>query len=158
MERNPHNFDDFSEDFDPRFSANENHSDDATDPAAGEPTEVGPDADRGPEWFDPRWLRANGASQTEDGDILQTGTPILVMVGAPADAASPGEEMDAALRVFGMLAWQRNRPARAGTLLEQMLRAESARRDWLQKNPFAVFWAATARTGPRRRRTSPRRI
>lgn len=154
MKHNSDNFDpDFRPDFDPERDDDRNpESDAAPDAAGGELA-----ADLGPEMFDPRWLRANGASQSEDGDILQTGTPILVMVGAPADAASPGEEMDAALRVFGMLAWPRARPSRAGTLLEQMLRAENARRDWLQKNPFAVFWAATARTGPRRRRTSPRR-
>lgn len=114
-------------------------------------------ADLGPEMFDPMWLRANGATLNEEGDILRVGAPVLVLVAAPADIASPGEEMDATLRAFGMLAWQRNRPARAGTLLEQMLHAERARRTFLEQNPFAVFWAATARTGPCRRRTSPRR-
>ncbi len=154
MSNNSDNFDpDFSPDFDPeREDDREAGVDPASDPSGAELA-----SDLGPEMFDPLWLRANGAVQSEDGNILQTGTPILVMIGAPADAASPGEEMDAALRVFGMLAWPRARPSRAGTLLEQMLRAESARREWLQNNPFAVFWAATARTGPRRRRTSPRR-
>lgn len=154
MNNNSDKFDpDFSPDFDPeREDDREFDPDSSAESTGGEIA-----SDLGPEWFDPLWLRANGASQSEDGNILQSGTPILVMVGSPADAASPGEEMDTALRVFGMLAWPRVRPSRAGTLLEQMLRAESARREWLQKNPFAVFWTATARTGPRRRRTSPRR-
>lgn len=158
-----HNADNFDRDLDPDFDAGEPDLEGGSErefTSNNEPS--GPNAtdathDLGPEWFDPRWLRANGAIFNEDGSIIRVNSPTMVMVGAPADAASPGEEMDVVLCAFGMLAWPRVRSTRVGTLLEQMQSAKTARREWLRENPFAAFWAATARTGPRRRRISPRR-
>lgn len=107
----------------------------------------------GDEWFDPMWLRANGARLNEDGSVTRTGAPVLLLLASPTQTASPGEELDEVMRVFGMLAWPRHRRHRVPTLAEQMLGADRARKAWMVSNPLATLWAATARTGPRRRRT-----
>ncbi|MBX3315264.1 MAG: hypothetical protein KF902_00215 [Phycisphaeraceae bacterium] len=142
MERNRDNSEDFGEesrdDVPPEFSPGEDHETIARG---------------GNEWFDPMWLRATGAQLNDDGSVTRTGAPVLVLLASPSQTASPGEELDEVMRVFGMLAWPRPRRFRAGTLLEQMRRAEGVRRAWLEENPLAGFWAMTARTGPRRRRT-----
>ncbi len=156
MERYPDNFegpDDREEDFTPEPDAEEGFERDSFDGSD-------PDSERspaGPEWFDDRWLRANGVERTDDGEIVRVGTPVLVLLTEPGEIATPGEEMDAALREFGMLAWRRRRATMAGTLIEQFRIADRSRREWIAQNPFAAFWAATARSGPRRRRGSRRR-
>ncbi len=156
MDRYPDNsesFDEREDDFTPDdgFDAGDGpeFSSESGAPSDGTPV--------GPEWFDSRWLRANGAVRTDSGDIVRIGAPVLVLLTKPGDTASPGEEMDEALRGFGMLAWPRRRPTMVGTLLDQLQRADRSRRQWIVQNPFAAFWAATARSGPRRRRGSKRR-
>lgn len=150
MERNRDNFEDFGQE--PRDEeGRESFGDGTPEFSPGEDHETV--ARAGDEWFDPMWLRANGARLNDDGSMTRTGAPVLLLLASPAQAASPGQEFDEVMRVFGMLAWPRVRRLRAGTLLEQMRRAEGVRRAWLAENPLAAFWAMTARTGPRRRRT-----
>ena len=127
----------------------------------------------GDEWFDRTWLRANGARVNEAGDVeriadagLGFGTgrvPVLVLLADAIETALPGEEMESRLRAWGGMAWHRRRArrgtrARVPTLLEQMERSDRARQDWIDANPFAAFWVATAvgQWKPRRRRP-PRR-
>lgn len=161
MERYPDNFEgpyDDEEDFTPERGGEDGFDHDSLDESGADSAAAPAGADpAGLEWFDDRWLRANGVERSDDGDIVRVGTPVLVLLTEPGEIAMPGEEMDTALREFGMLAWRRRRATMAGTLIEQFRAADRSRREWIAQNPFAAFWAATARSGPRRRRSSRRR-
>ncbi len=150
MERDRDNFEDFGSE-EPIFPGDE--TPEFSHDQSGHPTPVGP------EWFDRNWLRANGAATNEEGDIVRVGSAVLVLLASPAELAIPGQELDESLRSRGMLSWARRRATRAGTLMEQLTQAEANRKAWIEANPFAVFWAATAIARPttRRRRSSPRR-
>lgn len=173
MERNSDNFGDFGEE--PR---NEDESFGDGAPGFSRDDEGGASERTsamrvGDEWFDPMWLRANGARVNEEGEVERIGAsalepgrvPVLVLMADAMELASPGEEMEARMRAWGAMAWTRRRAhdasggGRIPTLLEQLDLSDRKRRAWIEKNPFAVFWAATAmpKDGPRRRRRSPRR-
>lgn len=178
MERNPHEFDEPQE-FDEakprpdrstggrkgperRPSHRHHESGSHQDGASGD--EAQSTRPSGPEWFDPAWLHAMGAESDMNGhDATDAGATapgsrgprpvrIMIVVGDAREWALPGAEMDEALRTMGMLAWPRRRSIRTGTLLEQLDESDRTRREWLRANPFAVFWAATLRTRPGRRR------
>jgi len=168
MERNRDNFEDFGEDS-PEFS-----QDDASgrgeDDAGRDDSERETVARSGDEWFDPTWLRANGARLNEAGELerisesaLPRGrVPVLVLVEDAIDLAAPGEEMESRMRAWGAMAWRRRRApgvrsgGRVPTLLEQLDISERERRAWIEKNPFAIFWAATAHKRSQLRRRAPR--
>jgi hypothetical protein len=150
MERNRDNFEDFGSE-EPIFPGD--NTPEFSHDQSGRPAPVGP------EWFDRNWLRANGAATNEAGDVVRVGSAVLVLLASPAELAIPGQELDQSLRSRGMLSWTRRRPSRAGTLMEQLTRAEANRKAWIEANPFAVFWAATAiaKVTSGRRRRPPRR-
>lgn len=77
---------------------------------------------------------------------------VLVLVSSPGAWASADEVPDEMLRWAGMLAYARRRRVRAGSLLEQLVADEEAKRAWLEEFPLARLWAATVRIGGGRRR------
>lgn len=177
MERNRDNFEDFGGDS-PNEKDRESESfGDETPEFSQDDASESPERKTviraGDEWFDPMWLRANGARVNEDGEVERIGAsalepgrvPVLVLVEDALNSARPGEEMESRMRAWGAMAWKRRRaPGASGggrvpTLLEQLDLSDRERRAWIEQNPFAVFWAATAtpKDGPGRRRRSPRR-
>lgn len=175
MERHGDNFEDFGEE--PR---NEDESfGDGTPGFSREDEAAAPERTSamrvGDEWFDPMWLRANGARVNADGEVERIGVsasgsgpvrvPVLVLIADAMELASPGEEMESRMRAWGAMAWKRRRGrsvnggGRVPTLLEQLDESDRVRRAWISENPFAVFWAATATptNAPGRRRRAPRR-
>lgn len=174
MERNRDNFEDFGGDS-PNEKDRESESfGDETPEFSQDDASESPERETviraGDEWFDPTWLRANGARLNDAGEVerisesaLPRGrVPVLVLVEDAIDLAAPGEEMESRMRAWGAMAWRRRRApgVRSGgrvlTLLEQLDISERERRAWIEKNPFAIFWAATAHKRSQLRRRAPR--